>query len=65
MKNELLVEIEIQQGIVNVLNKPKGVKLIVRDTDTDGCSPEFDKELLGNEKDGYYFEAEYEASVKI
>ena len=62
---EQVVMIQIEGGIAEVIDKPKGVKLIIRDFDTDGCDPEEDDGLLGNEDDGYYFEAEYPASEKI
>ena len=62
---EQVVEIVIQSGIAVVMNKPKGIKLIIRDCDTDGCDPEDTTGLEGNEDDGYYFEAEYPANEKI
>ena len=60
-----VVEIQISGGIAEVMTKPKGVKVIITDHDTDGCCPEEDDDLLGSEEDGYYFEKVYEAKEKV
>ena len=62
---ELLVEIQIENGLVGIMSKTKGVKLVIRDHDTDGCSPEGYPTLKGTEKDGYYFEQVSEAKEKV
>ena len=63
MKEQVVV-IEIQSGIAVVMDKPEGIKLIIRDCDTEGCSPDT-TDLEGNEEDGYYFESISEADELI
>lgn len=52
------IEIEIQSGLIEVMKLPKGVQLLVRDYDTDGCDP--DTEGMKKDKEGnLYFENIY------
>jgi hypothetical protein len=62
---EQVVFIVIEKGLVDVMDKSKGIRLVIRDFDTDGCTPEKDDGLLGNEEDGYYFETIHEADENI
>jgi hypothetical protein len=58
------VVIEISGGIADVINKPKGVEVIIRDYDTDACGREH-PEIIGNEKDGYHFESVWKTTDEV
>ena len=55
-----IVEITVEGGIVDVMKLPRGVGVIIRDFDTDGCDLDEYPEMKVDEESGdYYFEKVY------